>query len=146
MSSTMNGSLPPSSSTDFFRCLPASEATLLPARSLPVRVTPCTSGCAMTCSALGDRQEEVRVDALGHAGVVEALLDRQGGLRVELGVLEQDRVAEHQVRSGDPDDLVERVVPRLDGEDDADRLVRTTASPFITSICRGSRKRGPFFA
>ena len=72
---------------------------------------------------VGDGQEEVRVDALGHAGVVEALLDRQGGLRVELGVLEQDRVAEHQVRPGHPDDLVERVVPRLDGEDDADRLV-----------------------
>jgi hypothetical protein len=49
----MNGSLPPSSSTDFFRCLPASEATLLPARSLPVRVTPSTCGCAMTCSTSG---------------------------------------------------------------------------------------------
>ena len=72
---------------------------------------------------VGDGEEDVGVDALGHAGVVEALLDRQRGLRVELGVLEQDRVAEHQVRPGDPDDLVERVVPRLDGEDDADRLV-----------------------
>jgi len=53
LSSTMNGSLPPSSSTDFFRCLPASEATELPARSLPVRVTPSTCGWAMTCSTSG---------------------------------------------------------------------------------------------
>jgi hypothetical protein len=46
----MNGSLPPSSSTDFFRCRPAISATLAPARSLPVRVTPCTRRSAITCS------------------------------------------------------------------------------------------------
>ena len=123
VSSTMNGSLPPSSSTDFLRCLPASEATALPARSLPVRVTPCDERVRDDLLDVGDGQEDVGVDALGHAGVVEALLDGQRGLRVELGVLEQDRVAEHQVRPGHPDHLVQRVVPRLDGEDDADRLV-----------------------
>jgi hypothetical protein len=72
---------------------------------------------------VGDGEEDVRVDALGHAGVQEALLDGQRSLGVELGVLEQDRVAEHEVRPGDPDHLVQRVVPRLDREDDADRLV-----------------------
>ena len=55
-SSTMNGSLPPSSSTDFFRCLPARAPTELPARSLPVSVTPWMRGSAMTCSTSSMRR------------------------------------------------------------------------------------------
>ena len=47
-SSTMNGSLPPSSSTVFFKCRPACCATWLPARSLPVSVTARTRASAMT--------------------------------------------------------------------------------------------------
>ena len=50
-SSTMKGSLPPSSSTHFFRCLPAVAATDRPARSLPVSVTALTRGSAMTAAA-----------------------------------------------------------------------------------------------
>jgi hypothetical protein len=38
-------------------------------------------------------------------------------------VLEQDRVPERQIGAGDPGNLVERVVPRLDGEQHAQRLV-----------------------
>ena len=45
---TMNGSLPPSSSTVFLRCLPAWAATCLPAGSLPVRVTALTRSSAIT--------------------------------------------------------------------------------------------------
>ena len=41
---TMNGSLPPSSSTLFFISRPAVLATALPARSLPVSVTAFTLG------------------------------------------------------------------------------------------------------
>ena len=55
VSSTMNASEPPSSSTTFFRCWPASAATAVPARSLPVTETPATRGSAMmsaTCSLL----------------------------------------------------------------------------------------------
>ena len=36
----MNASLPPSSNTTFFKCFPASIATLAPASSLPVKETP----------------------------------------------------------------------------------------------------------
>ena len=39
LASTRNGSLPPSSSTAFLTCLPATAATALPAPSLPVTVT-----------------------------------------------------------------------------------------------------------
>src|SRR3712207_8540959 len=55
---------------------------------------------------------------LGRAGVPEQPLERERALRVELGVLEQDGVAEHQVRAGRPHHLVQRVVPRLDGQQD----------------------------
>ena len=49
--STTNGSLPPSSSTHFFRFAPAVAATDRPARSLPVSVTALTRGSAITCAA-----------------------------------------------------------------------------------------------
>src|SRR3954452_1585656 len=58
---------------------------------------------------VGDGQEDVGVDASGHTCIVESLLDGEGGLRVQLGVLEQNRVAQLQVRSGRPDNLVKRV-------------------------------------
>ena len=45
--STMNGSDPPSSSTAFLKCRPASSPTALPARSEPVSETPCSSGLAI---------------------------------------------------------------------------------------------------
>ena len=54
----MKASEPPSSSTTFFRCWPASEATAVPARSLPVTETPRTRGSAMmsaACSLLAKR-------------------------------------------------------------------------------------------
>ena len=43
---TMNGSLPPSSSTVFLMCFPAVAATWLPAGSLPVSVAAATRGSA----------------------------------------------------------------------------------------------------
>ena len=45
---TMNGSLPPSSSTVFLITLPAADATWLPAVLLPVRVTAATRGSSIT--------------------------------------------------------------------------------------------------
>src|SRR4051812_40943734 len=72
---------------------------------------------------VGDAKEDVGVDALGGAGVAEQLLQRERALRVQLGVLEQDGVAQNQVGSGHTDHLVEGVVPRLDRQDDAERLV-----------------------
>ena len=46
----MNASAPPSSRVLFLRFLPAAAPTAVPARSLPVRATPRTSGWAMMCS------------------------------------------------------------------------------------------------
>ena len=45
---TMNGSLPPSSSTVFLICPPAAAATLRPACSLPVSETAATRGSSRT--------------------------------------------------------------------------------------------------
>ena len=47
LSSTMNGSDPPSSRTTFLRLRPATSATAAPARSLPVTDTPATRGSAI---------------------------------------------------------------------------------------------------
>ena len=54
-SSTMNGSDPPSSRMTFFRLRPATSATAVPARSLPVTETPAMRGSAIMsaiCSLL----------------------------------------------------------------------------------------------
>ena len=64
---------------------------------------------------------DVDVRVLRHAGVVEDLLHRRGRLGALRRVLEQDRVADHQVRAGEARHLVVGVVPRHDPEQQADR-------------------------
>ena len=49
---TMKGSLPPNSSTHFFHCPVALEATLAPTETLPVNVTPFTSESINTSAVL----------------------------------------------------------------------------------------------
>ncbi len=51
---TMNGSLPPSSSTVFLICRPAWLATCAPAGSLPVSVTAFTRGSPITRSTCAE--------------------------------------------------------------------------------------------
>jgi hypothetical protein len=51
---TMNGSLPPSSSTVFFRASPAIEATDCPAGALPVSVAAATRSSRRTFSIVED--------------------------------------------------------------------------------------------
>ena len=67
------------------------------------------------------RGEDVDVGALGHPGVLHQLRDGQRRAGHRLGVLEDDRVAQHQVRRREAGDLVEGVVPRHDPEQRADR-------------------------
>ena len=55
----MNGSLPPSSSTTFFRCRPAWLATSAPANSLPVSVTAATRGSATSPGTSGTSASSV---------------------------------------------------------------------------------------
>ena len=63
----------------------------------------------------------VDVGALGEAGVGEDLLHRGGRLGALRCVLEDDGVAEREVRAREPRDLVVRVVPRHDPDQHADR-------------------------
>ncbi|CVN11685.1 Uncharacterised protein [Streptococcus pneumoniae] len=77
------------------------------------------AGHARVGDELGDlvvRGEDVGVHAGRHAGVVHDLLHGQGRARADLGVLEHDRVAEHEVRRGETGDLVVREVPRHDAQ------------------------------
>jgi hypothetical protein len=61
---------------------------------------------------------DVLVGAFGKAGVIEDLLHRLGRFGALRRVLEQDRVADHQVRSGEAGDLVVGEVPGHDPEQD----------------------------
>ncbi len=64
---------------------------------------------------------DVLVGALGEAGVVEHLLHRLGRFGALRRVLEQDRVADHQVRAGEAGHLVVGEVPGHDPEQDPER-------------------------
>src|SRR5215469_8252743 len=86
---TMNGSLPPSSSTVGLISSPATAPTDWPAGSLPVRVAAVIREAA----------------ARDHIGQI------QRALRHVRGVLENADVASHQRRRGEPDGLPERKVP-----------------------------------
>ena len=63
---------------------------------------------------------DVLVDALGSAGVVEDPLHRLRRFGALRRVLEQDRVADHQVRPGEAGHLVVREVPGHDPEQGAE--------------------------
>ena len=131
--STTNGSEPPSSSTLFLSALPASAATNAPARSEPVSVTAATRGSAIS-----------RADTSGtFCGATIRLVNTPAGAPAAVNtsssasavpetfgrVLEERRVARHQRRPGEADDLPEREVPRHHGEDDPDRLVADDVAP-----------------
>ena len=118
--SRMNGSEPPSSRTTFLRFRPATSATAAPARSEPVTDTPCTRGSAMSVRDLVVGGVDVRVRAGREARLVVDPLDRRRRLRALGRMLQQDRVADDEVRTGEPGHLVVRVVPRHDPEQDAD--------------------------
>ena len=68
---------------------------------------------------MGDQQ--IGVEAHGRAGVDEQLFEGDGALRHAAGVFDHQGVAGHQMRSGDPGELVVGEVPRLDAEDHPNR-------------------------
>ena len=123
VSRMMYGSDPPSSRTTFLRLRPACAATTVPARSEPVSETPRSRGSAIIVGDLLVGGEDVRVHALGHAGVLHDLRDRQGRGGAVLRVLDDDGVADDQGGGGEPGHLVIRVVPRHHAEHRADRQV-----------------------
>ncbi len=117
----MNGSEPPSSSATFLRLRPATSATAAPARSEPVTETPCTADVGDDGRRLLVGGVDVGVRTLREAGIPVDLLDRGRRLGALRGVLEQDRVADHEVRRREARDLVVREVPRHDPEQHPDR-------------------------
>ncbi len=62
----MNGSLPPSSSTVFLSAFPARSATLLPASSLPVRVTATMRGSSIRPATADDSISAVEKSPRGN--------------------------------------------------------------------------------
>ena len=124
---TMNGSLPPSSSTVFLTCSPAIDATLAPAPSLPVSVAAATRSSATMPRDRVGADEQTLKDAARRAGFGEQLFERQRALRHVRRVLEQADVPGGERRRGEPNDLPEREVPRHHGQHDAERLERDVA-------------------
>ena len=118
----MNGSLPPSSTTDFLRCLPAVAATDRPAPSLPVSVTAAMRGSAMIPSTRSVPMSSVWNTPSGNPARREDFLDCESALRDVRCVLEQSDVAGHQRRRGETEHLPERKIPRHDRQHDAQRL------------------------
>src|SRR4051794_9905034 len=115
--SRMNGSEPPSSSTTFFRLRPAisddgAAGALGAGDRDAVHPRVCDHPLDLLVTGV-----DVLVGALGKTGVVEDLLHRRGRFRALRRVLEQDRVADHQVRPGEAGDLVVGEVPGHDPEE-----------------------------
>ena len=88
------------------------------------------------------RGVDVHVGALGEAGVEEDLLDRGGRLGALLGVLQQDRVADDEVRAGEAGDLVVREVPRHDAEQHAERRAADEGRALAGEQLRSARPSG----
>ena len=121
---TMNGSLPPSSSTRLLDLLArGARRRALPAPVLPVSVTAATRGSSMTrftwsvsISSVWKQpsgkpaRRKMSSMASAHCGTFDACLSRPD-------------VAGHQRRRREPEHLPERKVPRHDREHRTDRLV-----------------------
>ena len=69
-----------------------------------------------------DVEERIGVDTQRSARIPEKLLDGQRGLWTDLGMLHQHHIPGHQLRSRDSSCLVQREVPRLDGQHNTQRL------------------------
>ncbi len=138
-SSTRYGSLPPSSSTVFFRSAPAFAATARPAGPLPVSVTARISGCSMTRFHLPAADHQRAEQVLRKTGAPKHVLDGErtpGNVR---RVLQHCAVARHQPRCGEAEHLPERKVPRHDGQYDAERIERHVARPRVRIDALGVR-------
>ena len=122
--STMNGSLPPSSSTDLLDLAAGDGAppTARPARCRSAWPPP-PAGRAGWPRPAPTRPAASGSSPSGKPPRGEQVLQEQRRLRHVRRVLEQADVARHQRRRGEPDRLPEREVPRHDGQHRAERLV-----------------------
>ena len=78
---TMNGSLPPSSSTVFLICPPACAATCRPAGSLPVSVTAFTRGSSITRRTVSDADQQCLKHVRREARAPHDVFDGERALR-----------------------------------------------------------------
>ena len=120
----MLADLPPSSRATRLTVPAATSATRLPARVEPVKQTMSTSGWAAIASPTTGTGAGHQVEhAGGQADLVDDLGEDERVERRHLARLEHDGAAGGERGADLADDLVERVVPRRDRADDADRLL-----------------------
>ena len=101
--------------------LAARSMTFLPVSVEPVNMTKSTasiSAAPVAAVAGGDLE-----DVLGQAALAQALGHQQRGQRRHLGRLQHDGVAGGERRDAVAEGVRQRVVPRADHADDADRRV-----------------------
>ena len=67
------------------------------------------------------RDQQIGIEADRRARLDQKLFEGDRALRHDAGVLHQQDVTRHQVRTGDPRKLIIGEVPRFDAEDHADR-------------------------
>ena len=120
-SRTTKGSEPPSSSTDVLSSRPAIAATLEPARSEPVSVTPRTRGSASMRSTATDVAEDGLERRLREARLREESADAHGAAGDVRRVLEQHDVAGHEHGRREAEHLDIGEVPRHHGDDRPER-------------------------
>ncbi len=121
--STMNGSLPPNSSTAFLTLPPAARPTATPAPSLPVSVTAAMRGSSIIFATAAAADEKSLEAARREAGAGEDLGDGERRLRHVRGVLQDADVARHERRRGEAQHLPEREVPRHHRQHAAERVI-----------------------
>ena len=120
-SKTTTGALPPSSRCTRLSVSAACAAIHLPVSTEPVSETMSTSGCSTSAAPVSLPPAMTLSTPLGRNSAGElGQLERGHGRR--LGGLEHDRVAGRQRRADLPDRHHQRVVPRRDLADHADRL------------------------
>ena len=145
-SSTTNADLPPSSRHTFLMPSPATAATRLPGASEPVKLTMSMPGCAEIASPT-TRPCPTRRSARRPAGRSRARPRRaMNALSGASSAGFKHHGAAGRQRRGDlADDLMQRVVPRRDAADDADRLLhdQRVAELLLEAGVRGRTSRWP---
>ena len=120
-SHTMTGALPPSSRCTRFRSVAAAAATSMPARTLPVIDTRPGTGCSTSARPLSrSPHTTLNTPAGRNSAASSASITVVSG--VALRRLQHDRVAGRERGRDLPDRHHQRVVPRRDLRDHADRL------------------------
>ena len=91
---------------------------------------------------LVDAGEHVRVNPRRGASLLKEPRERQRAVRDVLGVLDDQDIAGHQLRSGDAGELVVGEVPGLDAEDHTDRLGFDHGSRRFWQLLGGEERLG----